>query len=81
MVSDEVKREVNSLFANSFAPSQPDSGFLINLKNNYENELNFISKKTVLSKCPRRRNINSSYAKCCQKHLEGEMVQKRPPFL
>ena len=40
-MSDEVKRKVDSLFGNGFTPSQAYNRFLMNSKNNYDNELNF----------------------------------------
>ena len=69
MISDEVKRKVNSLFGNGFTPSQAYNQFLINSKNNYHNELNFHLQKTDGSKCRRRRDLNSSYVKYFQKHF------------
>ena len=69
MVSDEVKRKVNSLFGNDLTPSQAYNQFLMNSKNNYDNELNFHLQSIDGSKCRRRRDINSSYVKYFQKHF------------
>ena len=57
--TSEVKREVNSLFANNFAPSQVYSEFLMNSKNNYDDELNFHLQKSHQSKCTRYLGFNS----------------------
>ena len=59
MMSDECKRKFNSLFGNGFTPSQAYNKFLMNSKNNYDNELNFHLQKTDGSKCCRRRDFNS----------------------
>ena len=69
MMSDEVKRKVNSLFGNGFTPSQAYNQFLINSKNNYDNELNFHLQKTDGSNCRRRRDFNSLYVKHFQEHF------------
>ena len=62
---DEDKRGGNSLFANSFTPSQAYCDFLMNLENNCNDELYFHLQKADRSKCPRCRELNSSYVKYC----------------
>ena len=69
MMSDEVKRKINSLFGNGFTPSQAYNRFLMNSKNNYNNELNFHLQKTDGPKCRRRRKFNSLYVKHFQEHF------------
>ena len=69
MMSDEVKRKVNSLFGNGFTSSQAYNRFLMNSKNNYDNELNFQPQKTDRSKCRRRRDFNSLYVKYFQEYF------------
>lgn len=68
-ISDEVKRKVNSLFGNGFTPSQAYNRFLMNSKNNYNNELNFHLQKTDGSKSRRRRDFNYLYVKYFQEHF------------
>lgn len=68
-MSDEVKRKVDSLFGNGFTPSQAYNRFLMNSKNNYDNELNFHLQKTNGSKSRRLRDFDSLYVKYFQEHF------------
>ena len=72
MLSDEVRKEVNSLFLNNLTPSQVHNEFLLNLRKDCEDDLNFNLQKVDRSKCPRRRNFNSFYIKYSQKHFIGK---------
>lgn len=72
MVSDEVKKEANSLFLNNLIPCNK---FLQNLKKDYENNLNFHLQKFDRSKCPRRRDFNSLYI-TIKNILDGKMAKK-----
>ena len=59
ILSDEVRKEVNSLFLNNLTRSQANNEFLLNLKTDCKDDLNFHLPKAVRSKCPRRRDFNS----------------------
>ena len=72
MLSDEVKKEANSLFLNNLIPCNK---FLQNLKKDYENNLNFHLQKLDRSKCPRRRDFNSLYI-TVKNILDGKMAKK-----
>ena len=72
MLSDEVKKEANSLFLNNLIPCNK---FLQNLKKDYENNLNFHLQKFDRSKCPRRRDFNSLYI-TIKNILDGKMAKK-----
>ena len=75
MLSEEVRKEANSLFLNNLIPSQACNKFLQNLKKDYENNLNFHLQKFDRSKCPRRRDFNSLYI-TVKNILDGKMAKK-----
>ena len=72
MFSIEIKIEIEALFSRGIAPSRAFNEFLRNLQSNSEDELNFHLRKDDRSKCPRRRDFNSSYIKCCQAEFRGK---------
>ena len=76
ILSDEVRKEANSLVLNNLTPSQAYKEFLLNLKKDCEDDLNFQLQKADGCKCPRRRNFNSLYIKYCQEHSAGKMAPK-----
>ena len=57
---------------NNLTPSQAYNEFLLNLKKDCEDDLNFHLQKADRSKCPRRRDFNSLYIKYCQEHFGGQ---------
>ena len=69
MLSDEVRKEVNSLLLNNLTPSQTYNEFLLNLKIDCQDDLNFHLQKADRSECPRRRDFNPLYIKYCQEHF------------
>ena len=75
MLSDEVRKEANSLFLNNLIPSQACNEFLQNLKKDYQDNLNFHLQKLDRSKCPRRRDFNSLYI-TVKNILDGKMAKK-----
>ena len=60
---DEVRKEINSLFSTGLTPSQAYNEFLMNMKKDCQDELDFHLQKTDRSKCPRRSDFNSLYIK------------------
>ena len=57
---------------NNLTPSQAYNEYLLNLKEDFDDDLNFHLQKEDRSKCSRRRNFNSLYVKYCQEHFEGK---------
>ena len=55
--------EIETLFSSGLTPSQVYNEFLRNLQSNAENKLNFHVNKADRSKCPIRKDFNSSYIK------------------
>ena len=55
--------EIETLFSSGLTPSQVYNEFLRNLQSNAESKLNFHVNKADRSKCPIRKDFNSSYIK------------------
>ena len=71
MLSDEGRKEVNSLFSNNLTPSEAYHEFFI-LKKDCRDDYNCHLEKANKFKCPRRTDCNSLYIKYCHKHFGGE---------
>ena len=69
MLSGEGKIVVNSLFWNSLALSQAYNKFLLNLKKDWEDDLNFYLKKQIDLKVAEERISVLYYIKCCREHV------------
>ena len=72
MLSDEVRKEVNSLFLNNLTPSQ----VLLNLKMDCEDDCNFHHQKVDRSTYLRQRDFKSSYIKYSQEQFGGKNDQE-----
>ena len=55
ILSEEVRKKVNSLLMNNLTPSQGYNEFLLNLRKDCEDDLTFHFQKADIFNCPRRR--------------------------
>ena len=69
MLSEEGRIVVNSLFWNNLALSQAHNKFLLNLKKDWEDDLNFYLKKWIDLKVPEERISVLYYIKYCREHF------------
>lgn len=76
MLSDEARKEVNSLFLNNLTPSQAYNTYLLNLEKDCEDNLNVQLRKVNISKCPRQGDFNSFILNTLKKILERKIAQK-----
>ena len=72
MLSDEARKEVNSLFLNNLTPSQ----VLLNLKMDCEDDFNFHLQKENRSTYSRQRDFNSLNIKYSQEQFGGKNDQE-----